>query len=147
VTRIKMDFEKGGSLIADLNDRAPKSIKSIMEILPVYSTVYHTRWCGREISFGIRTKNRPPMENCSNIVSKFDITYWRDWDSIIDSEEAPHDEAIAIYYGPEMLRYHNGLLRSNIIGRILWEQEELLETIGMRIWKHGLEKVVIDLCK
>lgn len=142
--KIKITFEKGGTLIADLNDRAPESVKSILDILPIYSTVYHTRWCGREISMGIRTVKKPPMENSSNIVSKFDVAYWRDWDSKIIGKEAPHDEAIAIYYGPEILRYHNGFLTTNIIGRILWEQEELLESIGTRIWQCGRENVVIE---
>jgi len=142
--KLKLCFEKGGTLIAVLNDKAPNTVKSILEILPIESTMVHTRWCGREISLGIKTIKKPPMENCTNIVNKFDIAYWRDWNNIISSEDATFSEALAIYYGPEILRYHGGFLTTNIIGRILWEQEELLEEIGIRIWRHGQEKVFIE---
>ncbi|OLN29853.1 hypothetical protein DSOL_3384 [Desulfosporosinus metallidurans] len=80
------------------------------------------------------------------MVSKFDIAYWRDWESNKPLEEAPGEEAMAIYYGPELLSYHNGLIRVNIIGRIRMEQEELLETIGMRIWRQGIEKIKVERC-
>ena len=53
-------------------------------------------------------------------------------------------EAIALYYGPELLRYHDGLIRVNVIGRVRWEQEELLEEIGERIWKRGVEEVRVE---
>lgn len=142
--KFKIIFQKGGELIADLNDRAPETVKRVLEILPLESTIVHTRWCGREISLGISTKEKPPMENASTIVSKFDIAYWRNWDSITPLSEAAGEEAIAIYYGPELLRYHNGLIRVSIIGRVKWEHEDLLESIGTRIWQHGIESVKIE---
>lgn len=145
--KIKINFEKGGALIAELNDRAPESVKSLLEILPIESTIFHTRWCGREISLGIKTLNKPPKENYSNIVSKFDIAYWRDWDGQVCGQDQVVDEALALYYGPEMLRYHNGLLTTNIIGRVGWEQEELLESIGLRIWEFGRERVTVEKYK
>ncbi|GAW28863.1 DUF3830 family protein [Carboxydocella sp. ULO1] len=145
MNQIKISFQKGGELIADLNERAPETIKRILEILPLTSTMVHTRWCGREISCGISTKVKPPQENCTSIVSKFDVVYWRDWESEKPLTEAPAEEAIALYYGPELLRYHNGILRVNVFGRIKWEQEDLLETIGTRIWRHGIESVKIEI--
>jgi hypothetical protein len=146
VNRLQITFEKGGILIADLNNKTPNTIKSIMEILPIESTVFHTKWCGREISFGIETTIKPPFENHTNTVSKFDVAYWRDWENKITEDNFSVKEAIAIYYGPEILRYHGGLLTTNIIGRIAWEQEDLLDSIGTRIWKCGCEKVIIDKC-
>lgn len=143
MSKIKLTFERGGTLVASMNNLSPKSVDSLLEILPITSTVFHTRWCGREVSAGIKTKNPPPKENCSTHVSKFDVTYWRDWDGVVN-EKGSVKEAIAIYYGAEMLRYHNGLLSANIIGRIQIEQEELLEEIGIRIWEYGKEKVTIE---
>lgn len=142
--QIRVVFQRGGELIGDLNDRAPETVKRFLEILPLETTVVHTRWCGREISFGISTRTKPPQENTSTIVSKFDIAYWRDWESSKPLEEAPAEEAMAVYYGPELLRYHNGLIRVNIVGRIKMEQEELLETIGIRIWRQGIETVKVE---
>jgi hypothetical protein len=146
VSKLQISFEKGGTLIAVLNDKAPKTIKSIMEILPIESVIFHTRWCGREISLGIETTKKPPFENSTNIVSKFDIAYWRDWENKIAGDHFSINEAVAIYYGPEMLRYHGGPLITNIIGRIVWEQEDLLDSIGTRIWRCGHEKVIVEKC-
>lgn len=142
--KIQISFEKGGILIAQLNNLAPKSTGSLLEILPVESKVAHTRWCGREISLPIKTLIKPLKENCTNIVSKFDIAYWRDWDNQISPADQQVSEALAMYYGPEVLRFHNGLLSTNIIGRINWEQEALLESIGLRIWEFGHERVLVE---
>jgi len=142
--KIQISFEKGGILIAQLNHLAPKSVQSLLEILPVESKVSHTRWCGREISLPLKTLTKPPKENFTTIVSKFDLAYWRDWNHQVSPEEGEAMEALAMYYGPEVLRYHNGLLTTNVIGRISWEQEELLETIGLRIWEFGHERVLVE---
>ncbi len=146
MSKLQISFEKGGTLIAVLNDKSPKTIMSIMEILPIESTIFHTRWCGREISLGIETTTKPPFENSTNIVSKFDIAYWRDWENKMTGDDFSINEAVAIYYGPETLRYHGGPLTTNIIGRIVWEQEDLLDSIGTRIWRCGHEKVLVEKC-
>jgi len=142
--KIQISFEKGGMLIAQLNDHAPQSVYSLLEILPVRSKVFHTRWCGREISMGIKTLTKPPKENNTNIVSKFDLAYWRDWENQVTPSDQGTEEALAMYYGAEVLRFHNGFLTTNVIGRISWEQEELLESIGLRIWEFGHEQVLVE---
>ena len=50
-----------------------------------------------------------------------------------------------MFYGAEKLSFHGGLITVNVIGRILWEQEEMLETIGERVWSSGFEKVKVEL--
>jgi len=137
---LKISFEKGGELIVHLNGDAQKTKQSILEILPLESIALHTRWCGREINFELKTKSKPPMENETSVVSKFDVIYWRDW--VIPEEKAT--EALALFYGAESLRYHKGTILVNVIGRVPYEQEELLEQIGIRIWKNGMEKILID---
>lgn len=145
--KIQISFEKGGILIAQLNNRAPQSVASLLEILPVESKIFHTRWCGREISLELKTRTKPDKENYTNIVSKFDLCYWRDWENQVSQAEQGTPEALAMYYGPEVLRFHNGLLTTNIIGRIHWEQEALLESIGLRVWEFGHERVLVEECK
>jgi len=141
--KMLLSFERGGELIVHLNEQAPETVQRVLEALPYENYAMHTRWCGREISFGIETKELPPKENNTGIVSKFDVTYWRDWDN--GSKEAmpgaPGREAIAFYYGPEKLSYHGGSICANIIGRVDWMQEQLLEEIGLRIWQKGFEQV------
>lgn len=137
---LKITFEKGGELLVHLNGHTQKTKQSIMEALPLESSALHTRWCGREINFELNTKVKPPKENETAVVSKFDVIYWRDWNS--PEEEAP--EAIALYYGAESLRYHKGIILVNVIGRVPLEQEELLEQIGIRIWQNGMEKILVE---
>ncbi len=144
MSQIKLIFEKSGTLYIDLNKKAPETIKRVIDILPFNSDVIHTRWCGREISFGIKTQEKPPLENSTTIVSKFDFAYWTNWGSEDKIDEAPSSETLAIYYGPELLRYHNGFIKVNVIGRARREQEELLEKIGRRIWQKGKEKVRVE---
>ncbi|MGI6091120.1 MAG: DUF3830 family protein [Saccharofermentanales bacterium] len=140
---LKFTFQKGGVLYARFNKLSEKTKKSILDILPFETVISHTRWCGREIYANIETKNRPPKENQTTTVGKFDMTYWRDWD--LDSEDiAAQSGAISLFYGSELLRFHNGLLHVNVIGRVDIEQEQQLEEIGLRIWQEGFEKVTVE---
>lgn len=142
MARIKFEFERGGILYGVLNpDKAPLTVKSVIEALPVKADMMHTRWCGREVSFGLTTREQPPRENTTGAISKFEICYWRLWGSDAPLPEAPGTEALAIYYGAERPSYHDGLLSLCVIGHIDYDQEKLLEEIGERIWKQGIEKV------
>src|SRR6056297_2923207 len=145
MAKIKISFDKGGSLTATLDNRSPKTVKAFIECLPIATTVVHTRWCGREFSLGIDTENKPPKEKITNTVSKFGVSYWKDWNSQIKNSEALSNEAISIFYGAELLRYHAGELFVNLIGRIDLNQEDLLEEIGERVWLQGKENVNIEL--
>jgi hypothetical protein len=138
--KIKLIFEKGGELILILNNQSIVTQNSLIEILPLESSALHTRWCGREFSVKIKTINKPPLEADTTTVSKFDVVYWRDWER--PEEEA--DEAIGIFYGAEILRYHKGPIRVNVLGHVSYEQAELLEQIGLRIWKNGSGKVTLE---
>lgn len=142
---IRMIFERGGELTIGLNsDQAPQTVASILNSLPFESRLTHTRWCGREVYFDFYTKELPPMENNTGIVSKFDVGYWREnWEQTFPSGERPA-ETLSFYYGPEHLSFHGGWITVNRIGRVLWEQEEMLDKIGERIWKEGTEKVWIE---
>lgn len=148
MVKIKLTFERGGELIGELNPKlAPHTVKSLIEVLPFDSVMVHTRWCGREFSCGFATKSLPPKENYTHIASKFDLMYWRDWDSEEVLPEAPSREGLCIYYGAEIMNYHGGVLIANVIGHIDYAQEALMEEIGVRIWQHGVEKVTITMAE
>lgn len=140
--KIVFRFERGGELIAELMpDVAPKSVEGFLEILPLEVTVYHSRWCGREFNFPIKTKRNIPREKQTAMCNTGDVVYWTEWE--LDPSEAA--EAIGVYYGAEVLRDHRGYLPVNPFARISQDQWKTIEEIGVRIWQQGTEKLTIDV--
>ncbi len=139
--KIVFRFERGGELIAELMpDVAPKSVEGFLEILPLKVTVYHSRWCGREFNFPVKTKCSIPREKQTATCNTGDIVYWKEWE--MDPSEAA--EAIGVYYGAEVLRDHRGYLPVNPFARISQDQWKTIEEIGVRIWQQGIEILTID---
>jgi len=138
--KIAFRFERGGELIAELMpDVAPKTVEAFLEILPLEVTVYHSRWCGREFNFPVKTKRNIPREKQTATCNTGDVVYWKEWE--LDPSEAA--EAIGIYYGAEVLRDHRGYLSVNPFARIPQAQWKKIEEIGLRIWQQGVEKLTI----
>jgi len=138
--RIRFTFERGGVLEADLlPGKAPRTIERVLQVLPYEATVYHTRWCGREINFPIRSLERVRRENQTSTANTGDVVYWQEW----ETEEDP-PEAMAIYYGAESIRDHRGWLPVNVFARVPQEQWSRIEEIGLRVWQHGIEKIRIE---
>ena len=138
--RIRFTFERGGVLEADLlPSKAPRTIERVLQVLPYEATVYHTRWCGREINFPIKSLERVRRENQTSTANTGDVVYWQEW----ETEENP-PQALAIYYGAESIRDHRGWLPVNVFARIPQEQWSLIEEIGLRVWQHGIEKIRIE---
>ena len=138
--RIRFTFERGGVLEADLlPGKAPRTIERVLQVLPYEATVYHTRWCGREINFPIRSLERVRRENQTSTANTGDVVYWQEW----ETEEDP-PEALAIYYGAESIRDHRGWLPVNVFARVPQEQWSRIEEIGLRVWQHGIEKIRIE---
>ena len=138
--RIRFTFERGGVLEADLlPGKAPRTIERVLQVLPYEATVYHTRWCGREINFPIRSLERVRRENQTSTANTGDVVYWQEWET---EEEPP--EALAIYYGAESIRDHRGWLPVNVFARVPQEQWSRIEEIGLRVWQHGIEKIRIE---
>ena len=124
--KIKLEFERGGILYGFLNpEKAPKTVEEVVKVLPISIEAVQSRWCGREISWGIKT-NSP-------------------WDQNEKTPESKSFESLAFYYGAEKPSYHDGALSLSVIGRISYEQEELMEEIGERIWLQGSERVRCSL--
>ena len=141
--QIKFTFERGGELVADLlPEVAPRTIERVLEVLPLDCTVYHTRWCGREINFPVKSKRPVPRENQTATANTGDVIYWKEWET---GEDPP--EALAIYYGAEVIRDHRGFLPVNVFARISQDQWPQIEEIGIRVWQHGIEKLHIEVVK
>jgi hypothetical protein len=139
--RIKLTFERGGELFADLLPQvAPKTIQKVLKVLPYETTACHTRWCGREINFPIKSLEPVIRENQTSTANTGDVIYWKEWET---AENPP--EALAVYYGAEVIRDHRGFLPVNVFARISQDQWPLIEEIGIRIWQKGFEKIHIQL--
>jgi hypothetical protein len=141
--RIKLTFERGGELIADLLSKsAPRTIEKVLLALPYETTAYHTRWCGREVNFPIHSLEPIVRENQTATSNTGDVVYWKEW----ETEDSP-PEALAVYYGAEVIRDHRGFLPVNVFARISQDQWPLIEEIGLRIWQKGIERIRIEVVK
>jgi hypothetical protein len=141
--KILFTFERGGSLVAELlPELNPKTVQAFLRMLPLKSTVYHSRWSGREINFPVKSPVQVPRENQTAHTNTGDVIYWKEWD-----KEGESQEAIAIYYGPEVTRDHRGFLPVNVFAQISASQWKDIEGIGLRVWQNGIEKVSATLYK
>ena len=141
VQRIKFTLERGGELFADLLPKvAPKTIQKVLAVLPYETDACHTRWCGREVNFSIQSLTPVDRENQTTTANTGDVIYWKEWET---AENPP--EALAFYYGAEVIRDHRGYLPVNVFARISQDQWPLIEEIGLRIWRKGFEKIKIQV--
>lgn len=141
--KILFTFERGGSLIAEmLPEVNPMTVQIFLRMLPLESTVYHSRWSGREINFPVESPVQVPRENQTTQTNTGDVIYWKEW-----AKEGKAQEAIAIYYGPEITRDHRGLLPVNVFARVSESQWKDIEEIGLRVWRKGIEKISVTLYK
>ena len=132
-------FERGGEFRAEFLDQgAPETVRALKEFLPLERTVFHTRWCGREINVPVSSTERPPRENQTSTAGLGDVIYWREWD-----RQADPQEALGVYYGPEIIRHHTGFLLVNLFARVPQEQWPRIEEVGLRVWQQGVEQVRI----
>jgi len=142
-TRIRFHFERGGGFTARLwPGLAPETVKAVMAMLPIETTVYHSRWSGREINFPVKSVTPVPRERQTCTVNTGDIVYWKEWEM---GEAA--QEALAIYYGAEVTRDHRGYLPVNVFARVPQQEWPEIERAGLRIWKEGVEKVTVSEVK
>jgi hypothetical protein len=140
--KISFSFECGGILIAKLlPELNPVTVQGILDMLPLEAMVYHSRWSGREINFPVKSQAPIPRENQTTQTNTGDVIYWKEW----EREVGEAQEAIAVYYGPEVTRDHRGYLPVNVCARVAEAQWKEIETIGMRVWQKGIEKVRVAL--
>jgi len=137
--QVRFEFERGGELIAELLvDRAPQTVRAVLAALPIETTVYHSRWSGREVNFPVSIDPSGVRENDTTTVNTGDVIYWKEWE-----KGAEAVQAIALYYGAEVTRDHRGYLPVNVFARISAEQWKRIEEIGVRIWQQGIEKITV----
>ena len=140
-TRIRFRFERGGEFTAKLcPDLAPETVKAVTAMLPIETTVYHSRWSGREVNFPVKCPMRVPRERQTCTVNTGDVVYWKEWEM---GDKA--QEALAIYYGAEVTRDHRGYLPVNVFARVPQQEWPEIEKIGLRIWKEGVEMLTVSV--
>ncbi|MFQ6110656.1 MAG: DUF3830 family protein, partial [Nitrospinota bacterium] len=69
--KIRMDFERGGTLTAELlEDKAPKTCELIWQQLPQSGRVLHARWTGREVFLRVNLRRKPRREHQNFVMSR-----------------------------------------------------------------------------
>lgn len=109
--RMKLITEKAGIYIIETINRNPKTLKAILDNLPIESTAL--RW-GDEIYF--ETNIDIDLENPQETVRKGDVAYW------------PPGKAICIFFGPTPISSGDEIRPAspvNVWGKILGEIENL----------------------
>lgn len=140
--RIVFRFERGGELVAELlSESAPQTAAVVLSMLPLEATLYHSRWCGREIYLPVKSRTVIPRENQTVQTNTGDVIYWKEW----EKEGSQAAEALSIYYGAEVVRDHRGYLPVNVFARIPSTQWEIIEEIGLRVWQRGVERVSVSI--
>jgi hypothetical protein len=145
--KLSLTFERGGTLTVSITDHAPETARRVLDAFPCEHYVMQSRYCGPELSFGIATQKRPDQENATTRPKKFDVAYWRNWDSP-DGEGlpgSPGEEAISFYYGDALLQFQGDPIEVNVFGRIDESEEAVLEEIGLRVWRKGFENVRVEI--
>ena len=109
--RMKLITEKAGIYIIETINRNPKTLKAILDNLPIESTAL--RW-GDEIY--CETNIDINLENPQETVEKGDVAYW------------PPGKAICIFFGPTPISSGDEIRPAspvNVWGKILGEIENL----------------------
>ena len=109
--RMKLITEKAGVYIIETINKNPKTLKAILDNLPIESTAL--RW-GDEIYF--ETNIDIDLENPQETVEKGDVAYW------------PPGKAICIFFGPTPISSGDEIRPAspvNVWGKILGEIENL----------------------
>jgi len=137
---IRLQFERGGHFTATLRpDLAPQTVEAVIAMLPLTATVYHSRWSGREINFPVESQTSVPRERQTCTVNTGDVIYWKEWEM-----GGAAQEAVAIYYGAEVTRDHRGYLPVNVFAQVPQREWPAIESVGLRIWQNGVEKVTVS---
>lgn len=137
--KVRIRFSRGGEVVVTLLEReAPQTSDWVWKHLPLTAEVLHSRWCGREINWPVKGQGSLPSENQTITTCTGALVYWRDWEG--DLARA----ALALYYGPELLRDHRGYLPVNVFGQVDTAQWPMLIEVGERIWQYGKELVSVS---
>ncbi|MFD0824180.1 DUF3830 family protein [Neobacillus sp. M.A.Huq-85] len=140
--KIKITFERGGEVLASLNEsQAPQTCERIWNLLPLGSVVTHSRWSGREINFSYHDTQCIPRENQTIYTSIGEICYWRDWDW---EGFGDPPQVLAIYYGAELARSMKGNEPVNVFAQVDYSEIQKLIEIGEKVWLSGTEKIYVD---
>jgi len=124
--QVTLEFSGFGVPIELDDSKSPKTVKAIIESLPIRVTI--NRW-GDEL-YTDQTQVKAKEENAQSAVSLYDVAYW------------PEGSALCFFYGPTPVSKDNKILpysQVNIIGRIAVKPADVQEFLK-RIEKLHIEK-------
>lgn len=124
MSKIIMEFERGGCFEVTLNEAAPKTAEAFRKALPIEGTGLQGRYAGEEFFF-----KAPVVVQAENLV---EATFG---DLAFNSD--PAWQAVCIYYG---LKHKGGPY--SLFGKLEGDLDELNQ-IGLRIWKQGGETITV----
>jgi len=111
MSKIKIVFKEAGTVIVELINENPKTVKELLSKLPFKS---EARTWGEEIYFS--TPVKVSLENSREVVEVGDVAYW------------PPGQALCLFYGPTPVS-RPGEIRPaspvNVIGKIVEGLEKL----------------------
>lgn len=131
---VSLEFSELGEKVAiELDDsQSPKTIKAIIENLPIKVTI--NRWSDE--LYTDETPVRAEEENANSIVNLLDVAYW------------PEGSAVCLFYGPTPASKGNEILPYspvNIIGRIATRPENMQDFLKSVEKTHVSKKVPVVL--
>ena len=134
--KIKMTFERGGEIYADLLEKeAPKTVEKFCEILPVTYPMVHGRYAGPAMFFNADVKDIEGENLPKNkYVGMLTMT--------MGTKNHPHHAVHVFYsYKRPIVDPQDEVHFAQIPSKYFDELEE----IGERVWGHCPENVTIEL--
>jgi len=131
VKKLEIKIDDSVFLATMLEKKAPKTCKTVFNLLPLEGEVFHATWSGDMLFF-----------KCHEVPSKLEPENQTVYPSRGDVALNSNLKEIQIIYGQAQLRARFGPAPDNLFARIT-ENLEGLEEIGKRIHREGAKKITI----
>ena len=135
--RIKMTFERGGVIYADLQENAPKAAEQFCKALPIVYPMVHGRYAGPAMFFNTHLQDVEPEKLVSRTnVGMMTLT--------LGTQNHPQ-HAVHVFYSYKRPIESTG--NEIHLAQIPAMYFDKLEEIGDRVWGHCPENVTIELAE
>jgi hypothetical protein len=115
-------------------ENAPITCRAFENLLPFTRTFMHARQSGQEIWIDNAIPLEIIQENASVFVEPGEVVY-----GPLKPKRTKTSNCMGIYYGEG-----KGLDCCNIFAKVFDEDFDLLKTLGLSIWKHGIQEFTFE---
>lgn len=139
---IILEFERGGTVFAELlEEKAPRTCKAILDVLPFEHRIIHAMWGGQEIFFDGFPLSKPlEFENVTNNVEVGDVACISSY--VVRPSIKKSITSFCIFYGKSRPRKSVDETEDvNVFAKI--KDIQAITKIGRRIRFEGAEKILI----